>query len=640
MRAWFRRLPIRRKLIAMILGTSAAVVALASAGQLVTTYFATRSDAIADLSAQSQIVIENAAVAVLFDDRKAGTEMVSTFGSNPNVRAACLYGPDGQLFVAHLPQPGTRCPAQAPGEGVEFSGAQMWITLVKRDAEKGAVSATLHVRSDLAAVDKQLMEQTVIIAAVMVIALGVATLVSARLQAFVSDPIVDLSRTASSISARGDYSIRAVPRSEDEIGVLVDAFNRMLDRIQMREEELSRANDDLRREVSERRRAEQERAELLVREREANRLKDEFLATLSHELRTPLNAILGWTKLLRGNALPPTGIDRALEKVERNAQVQARLVEDLLEVSRITTGKLRLDIREMDLVALTGTALDSIRPTAEARGVHIERVFSAPALPTAGDPDRLQQVIWNLLSNAVKFTPAGGTVRIGVQRRGEVDELSVSDTGIGIDPAFLPNVFDTFRQADASATRSHGGLGLGLSIVRHLVEVHGGTVSASSGGLGQGATFTVRLPVRAVARRDATAADPGGPSRGGILGGFRIVVVDDDGDARELLQSVLATAGADVTMAASADEAVVACREEHPDALVSDIGMPGRDGYSLMRELRSAVDGAAPRVAVAVSAYAGPQDQQQALEAGFQRHLSKPIDPATLVQTLRELLVH
>ena len=638
MRGWFRRLAIRRKLIAMILGTSAAVVALASAGQLVTGYFTTRSDAANDLSAQARIVLDNAMAAVLFDDRKIAGEMLATLRSNHNVRGACLYDGDRQLFAAHRQQEGAECPAEAPPEGVQFSGARMLVTLVERDREKDTVAATLQVRSDLAAVQQQLWEQAIIIGTVMIIALGVATLLSARLQAFVSEPIVDLSKTASAISARGDYSIRAVQRSEDEIGVLVDAFNRMLDRIQMREDELSRANDDLRREVAERRRAEQERAELLVREREANRLKDEFLATLSHELRTPLNAILGWTKLLRGNALPPSGVDRALEKVERNAQVQARLVEDLLEVSRITTGKLRLDIREMDLVALTGTALDSIRPTAEARGVRIERSFSDASLTTAGDPDRLQQVIWNLLSNAVKFTPAGGTVRIEVHRRGDVDELTVSDTGIGIDPAFLPNVFDTFRQADASSTRSHGGLGLGLSIVRHLVEVHGGSVSARSAGIGQGATFTVRLPVRTIVAREAAVAGGAAAGRAGLLGGYRIVVVDDDTDARELLQSVLSGAGAEVHVASSAEEAVAACQREHPDAVVSDIGMPGRDGYSLMRELRASANGLSPRVAVAVSAYAGTQDRQQALDAGFQRHLAKPIDPATLVQTLRDLL--
>ena len=419
--------------------------------------------------------------------------------------------------------------------------------------------------------------------------------------------------------------------------MLVDAFNGMLERIESREAELSRANEDLRREVVERRRAEQERAQLLVREREANRLKDEFLATLSHELRTPLNAILGWTKLLRGKALPAESVDRALEKVERNAQAQARLVEDLLEVSRITTGKLRLEVRAFDLVALAATAIDTIRPAAEARGITIERRFESSSLPTAGDPDRLQQVIWNLLSNAVKFTPPGGTVTLTLTRRGEVDEMSVSDTGIGIEPAFLPNVFDSFRQADATATRAHGGLGLGLSIVRHLVEIHGGTVAACSQGRDQGATFTVRLPVRDL-KRERGPGSLGASVPPGVLSGYTIVAVDDDEDTRDLLQSVLQTAGARVHAAESAGEALALCLAERPDALVSDIAMPGRDGYSLMQDLHAQLGSAVPRVAVALSAYAAPTDRERSLAAGYQSHVAKPFDPADLVHTLRDLL--
>ena len=248
-----------------------------------------------------------------------------------------------------------------------------------------------------------------------------------------SDPVIALASTAGEVTRRGDYSLRATRTTDDELGDLVDAFNRMLERIEVRETELSQANEDLRREVAERRRAEQERAELLVREREANRLKDEFLATLSHELRTPLNAILGWTKLLRANAVPSPSIDRALEKVERNAQVQSRLIEDLLEVSRIVSGKLRLDYRPFDLITLCTTAVESMRPAAESRGVTIERHFERSSMPTSGDPDRLQQVVWNLLSNAVKFTPSGGRVSIAARRTGDVDEIVVSDTGIGID---------------------------------------------------------------------------------------------------------------------------------------------------------------------------------------------------------------
>jgi len=473
--------------------------------------------------------------------------------------------------------------------------------------------------------------------ALLVVTLAVATFMSARLQVLVSDPILRLSRTAADVSQRGDYSLRAAKTSDDELATLVESFNGMLDRIQNREMELSRANEELRHEVTERRRAEQERAAMLVREREANRLKDEFLATLSHELRTPLNAMLGWTRLLRSRAVSTQDQDRALEKVERNAMMQARLVEDLLDVSRITTGKLKLDVRPVDLVAVANTAIDSIRPTAEARGVTIVRRFAEPSLPTGGDPDRLQQVIWNLLSNAVKFTPAGGTVTIGLRRAGDLDHLSVSDTGMGIEPAFLQSVFDTFRQADASATRAHGGLGLGLSIVRHLVELHAGTVIADSAGKSLGATFTVQLPVRTAA---ADAAIPAGVdlSRARLLAGLTVVVVDDDEDTRELLSSVLGSAGATVDAAANAADALVLCTHLRPDALISDIGMPGRDGYSLIRDVHAALGGSVPRLSVALSAYAAAHDRERAIAAGFDQHIAKPIDPDLLVQELHRLL--
>jgi len=479
-----------------------------------------------------------------------------------------------------------------------------------------------------------------IVALLLILTTGVALFMSSRLQTLVSEPGSALARTAAAVSARGDYSIRAVRTTDDELGVLVDAFNRVLERIQLREGELSDANAELRKEIADRRRAEQERAELLVREREANRLKDEFLATLSHELRTPLNAILGWTKLMRTGAVPEAGVDRALEKIERNAQVQSRLVEDLLEVSRIASGKLRLDVKPLDLAPLVTAAIDSIRPAAEARGVAIDRQFDAPAFPTGGDPDRLQQVIWNLLSNAVKFTPAGGVVTVRLRRDGADDELSVSDNGIGIEQAFLPNVFDMFRQADASSTRAHGGLGLGLSIVRNLVDMHGGDVRVESGGLNQGARFIVRLPVRAHDRVTDRSAGrrPRGGVFDGLLTGARVVVVDDDDDTRELLQSLFESAGAIVRVAASAAEGLTACVEDRPDALVTDIAMPGEDGYGLIRQIQAVMGAGAPRATIALTAFAGARDRERAAEAGFDRHVTKPFDPEELVRAVQELL--
>jgi signal transduction histidine kinase/ActR/RegA family two-component response regulator len=634
MKKWFARLPIRRKLIVLILASSAAVAIIAGTVHMITSYLTTRQQVAEDSEDQAQVLVDNAHVAVRFLDTTTALEILQSLETISRFRAACLYGRDNVLFTQLVVPGADPCPAVAPPIGTVFRGARLEVTRFK---ELDGIRATVHVRTDVTAVQARIRRQGYIIAAVMLIAFGVATVLSARLQAFVSEPVAELSRTATAISRGGDYSIRAVRRTDDELGVLVDTFNGMLDRIQSREAELSRANEDLRREVAERERAEQERAELLIREREANRLKDEFLATLSHELRTPLNAILGWTKLLRGRALPAQSVDQALEKVERNALVQARLVEDLLEVSRITTGKMRLDIREIDLVALASTAIESIRPVAEARNVTIEHAFPVRSLPTAGDPDRLQQVIWNLLSNAVKFTPGGGTARIAIHRRGDVDEIVVSDTGIGIDPAFLPSVFETFRQAEASSTRTYGGLGLGLSIVRNLVEVHGGKVEAFSAGQGLGSTFTVRLPVRAV---PAVAPPVVGDHRfdPSALAGYRILVVEDQTDTRQLIETALLACGAIVFTAASVENGLELWRRERPDALVSDIAMPGRDGYSLMREMRSGDPAQTPRVTIALSAYAGPQDYTRSIEAGFQRHLSKPVDPIALVETLRELL--
>ena len=631
----FRRLPIRRKLIAMIMTTSLAVVLLATIGYLTVDYYASREDLKQEVEGQARLILDNVEASLYFLDQKTAYEALATLKSSQNLRVACLYDKDDVLFASYVREDANPCEASPAPEGTTTDASRVMVSLGHHTS--GVRDGTLVVRHDLAAVQRRLKRQALIVLGLLLITAAVAMAMSSRLQALVSEPLLALSRTASEVSSRGDYSLRAERRTEDEVGTLTDAFNRMLERIQLREEELSKANEELRREVGERRRAEQERAELLVREREANRLKDEFLATLSHELRTPLNAILGWTKLLRSNAVPPGGQDRALEKVERNAAAQARLVDDLLEISRITTGKLRLEVRPFDLVALANTAIDSIKPSAEARGVSIERRFESLSLPTGGDPDRLQQVIWNLMSNAVKFTPADGVVSIAIRRLGRHDEIAVSDTGIGIEPSFLPDVFETFRQADASSTRAHGGLGLGLSIVKHLVEMHAGTVRAHSDGRGTGATFTVTLPVRS-ATRQLTLDAPMAPMGAGLLAGFRILAVDDDPDTLELLHSTLLAAGAQARVAANADDALAACLSSEPDAIVSDIGMPGRDGYMLIQEVQEALGSRAPRVAVAVSAYATTRDRQKALAAGFQQHIAKPIDPEGLVRTLHTLL--
>ena len=393
---------------------------------------------------------------------------------------------------------------------------------------------------------------------------------------------------------------------------------------------------------------EEDRNRLLAAERaaraeaeSANRTKDEFLATLSHELRTPLNAILGWAQLLAVGGVEGEEFTHALETIERNAKVQAQLIEDLLDLSRIISGKLRLELEKVDLPAAVEAALDSVRPTAEAKGVRLVPILDSHATPVLGDPNRLQQVVWNLLSNAIKFTPKGGKVQLFLQATGDQAEIVVSDTGQGIKAEFLPYVFDRLRQQDASSTRRHGGLGLGLAIVRHLVELHGGSVAAESRGENKGATFSVRIPLadpRRLAGRES-ASRALAQNRDGALNGVRILVVDDEADARELVGHILRRSGAQVTAVGTAREAFDLMGELHPDILISDLSMPEEDGYSLIRRIRSLQEGQGGRVpAVALTALARNEDRRQALLAGYQMHLAKPIEPAELTATVATLV--
>jgi PAS domain S-box-containing protein len=402
--------------------------------------------------------------------------------------------------------------------------------------------------------------------------------------------------------------------------------------------------------INERKRAEEERVVLLAREQTAraeaeaaNRAKDEFLATLSHELRTPLQSMVGWTRLLRTGMLDEAARDHALEVLERNIKLQAQLIEDLLDVSRIIAGALRLEARPVDLVEVVTAAIDSVRPVAEAKGVRLEADLAGGVGSLLGDPARLQQVVWNLLSNAVKFTPPGGSVEVRLARAESQIHLTVTDTGQGIGPEFLPYVFDRFRQAESTPSRSHGGLGLGLAIARHLVELHGGTVRADSRGPGRGATFTVSLPLRAVGLGgDTWSAAPteNDPFQSvTTLEGVNVLVVDDEEDAGVLLTTVLEQCGARIAVASSVSAALEAVERLRPDVLVSDIGIPGEDGYTLIKRVRALAPeqgGSIP--AVALTGYARPEDAVEALRAGFQVHLPKPVEPADLVRMVAQLV--
>jgi len=369
----------------------------------------------------------------------------------------------------------------------------------------------------------------------------------------------------------------------------------------------------------------------------ANRAKDEFLATLSHELRTPLTPILGWTVMLRSGTLDPTAIQRGLEVIERNVRAQTQLIGDLLDVSRIITGKLRLEVSPIAVVPVVEAGVEAVRSSAEAKEITLGMELPAEVPTIVGDPDRLQQVVWNLVSNAVKFTPQGGRIDVRLRQEDSSLSLSVTDNGKGIEPEFLPHVFERFRQADSTSTRSHGGLGLGLAIVRHLVELHGGTVHAESGGIGQGSTFTVRLPLT-TALAGPAAPKPEAADPDVRLDGVRVMVVEDEQDVRDFLRMSLVHYGAEVTAFETSADALVAVEAERPDVLVSDIGMPGEDGYAFIRRVRALGPDRGGQVpAAALTAYAKGEDGQRVLSAGFQVHLPKPVQPADLANVVATL---
>ena len=389
-----------------------------------------------------------------------------------------------------------------------------------------------------------------------------------------------------------------------------------------------------------------ENARLYSEAQDANRMKDDFLAVLSHELRTPLNAILGYARLLRGGMLEGELSERALETVERNSRWLAQIVDDVLDVSRIVSGKIRLDVQTVELPAVIENAVATIRPAAEAKGVAVQTLLDPRAPAVSGDPDRLQQVVWNLLSNAVKFTPRGGRVQVRLQRVNSHVEIVVSDTGAGIRLDFLPFVFERFRQADAGPARKTGGLGLGLSIVRHIIEMHGGTVEAESAGEGEGSTFTIRLPFVSVrpATRDPKREHPAAEVRVPLAGlesldGVRVLAVDDEPDSRGLLRVVLEAAGATVTTAASAAEALGVLESKPTDVLIADIGMPQMDGFELIKHVRTLSNPVAAQVpAAALTAFARSEDRTRALKCGFEMHLAKPVDPGELVASVAMLV--
>jgi len=456
------------------------------------------------------------------------------------------------------------------------------------------------------------------------------------------------SRVEGIAAGADDYLVK--PFSARELMARVETHLTMAAMRRDSERTIRGLKDELQAQLEGLREANEDARKAKVAAETANRLKDEFLATVSHELRTPLNAILGWSRLLRGGKLEEEKKEHAIEIVERNALSQQQIIEDILDVSRIITGKLRMEVAPVELAAVLEAAIDSIKPSAEAKGVRLQPVIGSGSDLVLGDANRLQQIVWNLLSNAVKFTPRGGRVQVTLERVDSLVEITVRDTGKGITKEFLPYVFERFLQADSSSTRQYGGLGLGLAIVRHLTELNGGTVTASSPGENQGATFVVRLPLAIIHERQSAwrererrVPDGGGETGSNVrynleLAGIRVLAVDDEADARDLLSVVLSQCSADVKVVATVQEAMQVLLEWKPDVIISDIGMSEEDGYSLIRKVRALPREKGGRTpAAALTAYARSEDRIKALAAGYQTHVTKPVDPAELIAVVASL---
>jgi signal transduction histidine kinase/ActR/RegA family two-component response regulator len=458
--------------------------------------------------------------------------------------------------------------------------------------------------------------------------------------------------TAHLVNAFGFYAVLATVPIIAIIFLTYQTYLKNIEVAAAHAEQAEHHVGELSRYINELKRSEEEREKILLREQSArseaeaaNRIKDEFLATLSHELRTPLTAIIGWAGLLRSEDFDGELKQQALDTVERNARAQAQLIDDLLDVSRIISGKLLLDVKEVSLETVVANAINVVRPAADAKGISLSYDLNSERNLISGDAARLQQIAWNLLLNAVKFTPEGGAVRVRLGRAGSHLKLSVSDTGKGIAAEFLPYVFERFRQADSTTTRNFGGLGLGLAIVRHLVELHGGTVHVESAGEGKGATFSVTFPVLAVTHEVRNHEAPYYTHRDSRvlntrlkLEGLKVLVVDDEPDTRHVISAVIKKSGAEVKTCASAHEAFEALIEWKPDVLMSDIGMPGEDGYSLIKKVRAlSAERGGQTPAAALTAYARDEDRERALAAGYQMHVAKPIGTRELIATIAGL---
>jgi signal transduction histidine kinase/CheY-like chemotaxis protein len=627
MSRWFERLPIHRKLVVSALSITAVALLIAMTGLSAFDAWRYRATAADDAAALARVLAENTAAAVMFKETDAAREMLQSVRVRSVVSRACIYLPGGTLF-AGFSRTTSSCPDRLQA-GQGWEGVVGVATIRRNDRAYGEV----YVERSLSDLRGRVLLTALAGLLMFAVAASAAYLLAQRVNASISGPISALARFARTFgdSQAGDPPpMRAAP---DELGDLVASFSQMVNRVRSTSDDLRRSNEALLHEQAEREAA-------LAREREANRLKDEFLAAVSHELRTPLNAMMGWAQVLAVTKPSEDTLRKALASIVKNAQAQTRVVEDLIDVSRITTGNLRLRFEPLDVRGVAAGAVESLEPVAAAKGVRLQLVIPDEACFVAGDSDRLQQVLWNLLSNGVKFTKRGGSVTAQVSREDGTVRVRVIDTGMGIAEGFLPHVFERFRQFDGSMTRAHGGLGLGLAIVKELTELHGGSVSVASDGPNRGATFSIALPeceappAAAPGRRPAIVAADGLP-----LAGIAVTAVDDDGDAVSVVAATLTCAGAVVQTFTAPEDALHAWEQGRSDVLVCDLAMPGMSGMELLGQIRhlDAKRGSFTP-AVAVSAHASEQHQADSRAAGFQVHVAKPFDRDDLIAAVVQIL--
>jgi signal transduction histidine kinase/ActR/RegA family two-component response regulator len=594
MRQWFQRLPIHQKLVTLALLVTALALGIAMLCLAVFDVWRYRASASDEAGALAAVLAENTAAAVAFKEPGAAAEILRSIRVRTVVVKACVYLPDGTLF-AEFSRRETACSA-ALQTGEAWSRLSGTAAITRNERHHG----TVYVERDLSDLSSRLGVTGIVGVSVFLAAALAAFVLAQRLHAAIAAPIAALAVFTKRFGSGTETAILEVNAPPDEVGDLVTSVRDMAQRV-----------------------------------RAANRLKDELLAAVSHELRTPLNAMMGWAQLLGSTAASPEMVRQAAANIVKNAKVQTRVIEDLIDVSRIATGKMRLAVEAVDMRAVVTTAAETMRPVAEATKVRLVRQIPETPCYVMGDRDRLQQVLWNLMSNAVKFTPGGGVVAVDLVCERERLLVTVTDTGAGIEPAFLPYVFERFRQADASTTRSHGGLGLGLAIVKELTELHGGSVSAQSDGPDRGAIFTVALPRAIIEDHVRPEEDAATPAAALSLAGATILAVDDNEDALAIMAAALMQAGATVETATSPQAALALWAERPRDILVCDLAMPLIDGVELLRRIREA-DAPLGRItpAVAVSAHASEGDRASSLRAGFHAHVTKPFTHDALIRAV------